>query len=117
VFNCNATDLFVVPTIGFDLLYAFIIIRLDRQRSGNHQSGQKIVPDAAREACVRCGYFRHIRRHCLARFQVEIAHGASLFHRDRFREVTWLIDIGADRRSGMIRNQLDRNGVDERRHR
>src|SRR5512135_155320 len=24
-------DLFVVPTIGFDLLYAFIIIRLDRR--------------------------------------------------------------------------------------
>src|SRR6266481_2428114 len=26
-----AMDLFVVPTIGFDLLYAFIIIRLDRR--------------------------------------------------------------------------------------
>jgi hypothetical protein len=24
-------DLFVVPTIGFDLLYAFIIVRLDRR--------------------------------------------------------------------------------------
>jgi hypothetical protein len=24
-------DLFVVPTIGFDLLYAFVIIRLDRR--------------------------------------------------------------------------------------
>jgi transposase InsO family protein len=36
-FLCNhapevaAMDLFVVPTIGFDLLYAFIIIRLDRR--------------------------------------------------------------------------------------
>ena len=27
-----AMDLFVVPTIGFDLLYAFIIIRLDRRK-------------------------------------------------------------------------------------
>ena len=26
-----AMDLFVVPTIGFDLLYAFIIVRLDRR--------------------------------------------------------------------------------------
>ena len=26
-----ALDLFVVPTIGFDLLYAFIIVRLDRR--------------------------------------------------------------------------------------
>jgi len=24
-------DLFVVPTIGFELLYAFIIVRLDRR--------------------------------------------------------------------------------------
>jgi hypothetical protein len=24
-------DLFVVPTIGFDLLYAYIIVRLDRR--------------------------------------------------------------------------------------
>jgi hypothetical protein len=36
-FLCNhqpevaAMDLFVVPTIGFDMLYAFIIIRLDRR--------------------------------------------------------------------------------------
>ena len=28
----TAMDLFVVPTIGFDLLYAFIIIRLDRRQ-------------------------------------------------------------------------------------
>ena len=27
-----AMDLFVVPTIGFDLLYAFVIVRLDRRR-------------------------------------------------------------------------------------
>src|ERR1700680_1579726 len=27
-----AMDLFVVPTIGFDLLYAFVIVRLDRAR-------------------------------------------------------------------------------------
>jgi len=26
-----AMDLFVVPTIGFDLLYAFVIIRLSRR--------------------------------------------------------------------------------------
>jgi hypothetical protein len=26
-----AKDLFVVPTIGFDLLYAFVIVRLDRR--------------------------------------------------------------------------------------
>src|SRR6202021_4234024 len=36
-FLCNhapdmaAMDLFVVPTIGFDLLYAFVIVRLDRR--------------------------------------------------------------------------------------
>jgi len=29
--NIAAMDLFVVPTIGFDLLYAFAIIRLDRR--------------------------------------------------------------------------------------
>jgi hypothetical protein len=29
--NIAAMDLFVVPTLGFDLLYAFIIIRLDRR--------------------------------------------------------------------------------------
>src|SRR6476661_713308 len=29
--NIAAMDLFVVPTIGFDLLYAFLIIRLDRR--------------------------------------------------------------------------------------
>ena len=26
-----AMDLFVIPTIGFDLLYAFVIVRLDRR--------------------------------------------------------------------------------------
>ena len=26
-----AMDLFVVPTIGFELLYAFVIVRLDRR--------------------------------------------------------------------------------------
>lgn len=31
-FEIAAMDLFVVPTIGFRLLYAFIIIRLDRRR-------------------------------------------------------------------------------------
>jgi hypothetical protein len=29
--NIAAMDLFVVPTIGFDLLYAFVIVRLGRQ--------------------------------------------------------------------------------------
>ena len=29
--DISAMDLFVVPTIGFDLLYAFVIIRLDRR--------------------------------------------------------------------------------------
>ena len=29
-----AMDLFVVPTIGFDLLYAYIIVRLDRAGPG-----------------------------------------------------------------------------------
>src|SRR3979490_32778 len=29
--NIAAMDLFVVPTIGFDLLYAYIIVRLDRR--------------------------------------------------------------------------------------
>jgi hypothetical protein len=46
-----AMDLFVVPTIGFDLLYAFVIIRLDhrdlvwigvtRRRNGLHARSQK----------------------------------------------------------------------------
>ena len=27
-----AMDLFVVPTLGFDLLYAFVIVRLDRRQ-------------------------------------------------------------------------------------
>jgi hypothetical protein len=27
-----AIDLFVVPTIGFDLLYALVIVRLDRRQ-------------------------------------------------------------------------------------
>jgi transposase InsO family protein len=30
-FDVAAMDLFVVPTIGFDLLYAFVIVRLDRR--------------------------------------------------------------------------------------
>jgi hypothetical protein len=29
--DITAMDLFVVPTIGFDLLYAFVIVRLDRR--------------------------------------------------------------------------------------
>ena len=29
--NIAAMDLFVVPTIGFDLLYAFVVVRLDRR--------------------------------------------------------------------------------------
>jgi hypothetical protein len=29
--NRAAMDLFVVPTTGFDLLYAFVIVRLDRR--------------------------------------------------------------------------------------
>src|SRR6266446_7079183 len=32
-----AMDLFVVPTIGFDLLYAFVIVRLDRRDSANRK--------------------------------------------------------------------------------
>ena len=27
-----AMDLFVIPTVGFDLLYAFVIVRLDRRQ-------------------------------------------------------------------------------------
>jgi len=30
--DITAMDLFVVPTIGFDLLYAFVIVRLDRRK-------------------------------------------------------------------------------------
>jgi hypothetical protein len=29
--DITAMDLFVVPTVGFDLLYAFVIVRLDRR--------------------------------------------------------------------------------------
>ena len=34
-----AMDLFVVPTIGFDLLYAFVIVRLGRNRRDEQRSG------------------------------------------------------------------------------
>jgi hypothetical protein len=36
-----AMDFFVVPTIGFDLLYAFVIVRLDQQRPGLDQRHNK----------------------------------------------------------------------------
>ena len=50
-----AMDLFVVPTIGFDLLYAFVIVRLDRRELvwinaryyndiGTHRSLDKDAP-------------------------------------------------------------------------
>ena len=36
-----AMDLFVVPTLGFDLLYAFVIVRLDRRLGvGNRAYGE-----------------------------------------------------------------------------
>jgi hypothetical protein len=35
-----AMDLVVVPTIGFDLLYALIIVRLDREASSGSTSRQ-----------------------------------------------------------------------------
>jgi hypothetical protein len=35
-----ATDLFVVPTIGFDLLYAFVIVRLSGIARPNRQADQ-----------------------------------------------------------------------------
>ena len=76
----------------------------DRQRASNDQTGKKIITDTAGEAGLRCRRLRHTRGHSLTRFLVEIAHGASLFHRDRFREVARLVDIGADCRSGMICN-------------
>ena len=46
-FLCNhapdiaAMDLFVVPTIGFDLLYAFVIVRLDRRKLGQRFLGSR----------------------------------------------------------------------------
>jgi hypothetical protein len=33
-------DLFVVPTIGFDLLYALVIVRLDRRDASGSTSQQ-----------------------------------------------------------------------------
>ena len=38
-----AMDLFVVPTIGFNLLYAFVIVRLGRPRPGLDQRHDKPV--------------------------------------------------------------------------
>jgi hypothetical protein len=38
-----AMDLFIVPTIGFDLLYAFAIVRLDADTSSGSTS-QKTQP-------------------------------------------------------------------------
>jgi hypothetical protein len=35
-----AMDLFVVPSIGFDLLYAFVIVRLDRSSGSTSQQIQ-----------------------------------------------------------------------------
>jgi hypothetical protein len=35
-----AMDLFVVPTIGFDLLYAYVIVRLDGRDSSGSMSQQ-----------------------------------------------------------------------------
>jgi hypothetical protein len=45
-----AMDLFVVPTIGFKLLYCFVIMRLDRrsrldQRDNQPDSGLDCTPD------------------------------------------------------------------------
>jgi hypothetical protein len=44
-----AMDLFVVPTIGFDLLYAFVIVRLDRrdldQRHKESDGGMGCTPN------------------------------------------------------------------------
>ena len=51
-----AMDLFVVPTIGFDLLYAFIIVRLDRRELSGSMS-QQIRP--------RNGFHARSRRHSL----------------------------------------------------
>jgi hypothetical protein len=51
-----AMDLFVVPTIGFDLLYAFIIVRLDRRELSGSMS-QQIRP--------RNGIHARSRRHSL----------------------------------------------------
>jgi hypothetical protein len=46
-----AMDLFVVPTIGFNLLYALVIIRLDRRRAGSFgKSGSR----ASLKHCWRC---------------------------------------------------------------
>jgi hypothetical protein len=35
-------DLFVVPTIGFDLLYAFVIMRLDRRDLATAMASERI---------------------------------------------------------------------------
>ena len=40
--NIVAMDLFVVPTIGFDLLYAFVIVRLDRRETLSGSTSQQI---------------------------------------------------------------------------
>jgi N-acyl-D-aspartate/D-glutamate deacylase len=42
---------------------------------------------------------------------------ASLFHRDRFREIARLVHVGAEGGRGVIGDQLHRNGIDQRRYR
>ena len=79
-----AMDLFVVPTIGFDLLYAFIIIRLDRRdlvwinvttksrtRSGKHSLGMRrhatssgiVIASIAMSLCAEFVPYRLPQRH------------------------------------------------------
>src|SRR6202011_1788907 len=42
--NIAAMDLFVVPTIGFKLLYAFVVVRLDRREILSGSTSQQIRP-------------------------------------------------------------------------
>ena len=55
-------DFFVVPTIGFDLLYAFVIIRLDPGESGE---GTYPVTTLARKSSSQAATLRFSRREFL----------------------------------------------------
>jgi hypothetical protein len=55
-----AIDLFIAPTIGFDLLYAFVIVRLDRRHSHGKPDGR--MDCASNNGGVFLGMMPHLIR-------------------------------------------------------
>ena len=67
----------------------------DRKRPGHHQAGEEIVADAAGDAGLRAGAPCDVGGECSPGF-VSMSVMRDLFHRDRFREIARLVDVGAD---------------------